>query len=306
MEKIISIGNISLGGTGKTPFAIMLGKFFLEKGFKVCVLSRGYKGKLGYETYILSDGNKIFYSPPEAADEPYLIAQTLKNAVVITGKNRKKGFELAKSKFGSEIFILDDGFQHKKIHRDIDIVLLDYSKPLSNGLIFPLGYLREFPNALYRADILIFTKTKECKIPDEAYKYSIDKPVFFSDYKFTAIVSENRSTSVEKLGGATAVAFSGIAKNHHFFRMLSDNKIHLVQSWSFRDHHIYQEKELINILKTYKDKNVDFIITTQKDYVKIPDIYKSNMYFAQIEIKLNNEKSFFETLERSLQKELDY
>ena len=296
MEKIISIGNISLGGTGKTPFAIMLGEFFLEKGLKVCVLSRGYKGKLGYNTHVISDGDKIYYFPPEAADEPYLIAQTLKKAVVITGKDRKKGFEIAKSRFGSEIFLLDDGFQHKKMPRDLDIVLLDYSRPISNGLIFPFGYLREFPSALYRADILIFTKANGNNISDEVYKYCIGKPVFFSDYEFTGITSESAYFSSEELRGATAVVFSGVAKNHHFFNMLSKSGVSILQSYSFRDHHIYKDNELINILRASEFKRADFIITTQKDYVKIPYIYKSKIFFAEIDIKLNDETLFFKTL----------
>lgn len=301
MEKIISIGNISLGGTGKTPFAILLGKHFMEKGFKVCILSRGYKGKIGYDTHVISDGDRIYYQPPEAADEPYLIAKTLKNIVVITGKNRKKGFELAKNKFGSEIFILDDGFQHKKMHRDLDIVLLDYKKPVSNGLIFPFGYLREFPGALNRADILIFTKTEVNKIPKSVEKYCQNKPVFFSDYKFTGLSSEKEFTPVEKLKNAKAVAFSGIANNNHFFQMLSGNGLQVIEQFSFRDHHIYTDEEVKKIIEIYNRQNADFIITTSKDYVKISDKYKKYIHIAQVNIKMNDEILFFKKITEFLQ-----
>jgi len=299
---IISVGNISLGGTGKTPFVILIGRYFLENGKRVCVLSRGYKGGLKYDTNIISDGNKIYFLPPMAADEPYLIAKNLKNAVVITGKDRNKGYYLAKEKFNCDTFILDDGFQHKKMQRDIDILLLDYNNPVSTGFVFPFGYLREFPSAIKRADIIVFTKASSDIIPKKVKKYVEGKPVFFSDYRFASVVRGGEELYLETLKGENILAFSGIAKNKHFFRMLKSIGADVVKTFSFGDHHNYTEKELLGILESAKEKGVKYIITTEKDYVKIPDNLKEKFYYAKIEIALNDKQKFFAAIEEVYKK----
>lgn len=299
---IISVGNISLGGTGKTPFVILIGRYFLENGKRVCVLSRGYKGGLKYDTNIITDGNKMYFLPPMAADEPYLIAKNLKNAVVITGKDRNKGYFLAKEKFNCDTFILDDGFQHKKMQRDIDILLLDYNNPVSTGFIFPFGYLREFPSAIKRADIIVFTKASSDIIPKKVRKYVEGKPVFFSDYRFTSVVREKEDIYLENLKGESILAFSGIAKNKHFFRMLKSIGANVVKTFSFGDHHNYREKELLGILEGAKEKGVKYVITTEKDYVKIPDNIKEKFYYAKIEIVLNDKEKFFAAIEEMYKK----
>ncbi|MDR2400816.1 MAG: tetraacyldisaccharide 4'-kinase, partial [Deferribacteraceae bacterium] len=184
---MVSVGNIAMGGTGKTPFTIFLAKLFAKTGKKTAVLSRGYKGGLGYSLRVISDGNEIYFTPPLAADEPYMMAQNLPGTIVITGKDRNKSFSYAMEHFSPppEIFILDDGFQHRKMRRDADILLLDYSNPLSTGFIFPFGYLREFPSAIKRADILVFTRAAARRIPDKAAKYCADKPIFFCNAAYT-------------------------------------------------------------------------------------------------------------------------
>lgn len=299
---IISVGNISLGGTGKTPFVILIGRYFLENGKKVCVLSRGYKGGLKYNTNIISDGNKLYFHPPMAADEPYLIAKNLQNAVVITGKDRTKGYLLAREKFNCDTFILDDGFQHRKMQRDIDILLLDYNNPVSTGFIFPFGYLREFPSAIKRADIVVFTKAVMKTIPKKVKKYVDGKPVFFSNYKFTSIARTGEEKCLDSIKGENILVFSGIAKNKHFFHMLKNTGANVVKTFSFGDHHNYTEKELFNILDNAKDKGAKYIITTEKDYVKIPDNLNKKFYYAKIEVILNDKESFFAAIEESYKK----
>lgn len=300
---IISVGNISLGGTGKTPFVILIGRYFIENGKKVCVLSRGYKGKLKYNTNIISDGNKLYFHPPMAADEPYLIAKNLQNAVVITGKDRTKGYLLAREKFNCDTFILDDGFQHRKMHRDIDILLLDHNNPVSTGFIFPFGYLREFPSAIKRADIIVFTKSLEKTIPEKVKKFVEGKQIFFSNYKFTSIARADEEKCLDSIKGENILAFSGIAKNKHFFHMLKNTGANVVKTFSFKDHHNYTEKELLNILKTAKDKDVKYIITTEKDYVKIPNNLNETFYYAKIEIVLNDKQKFFVAIEEAYKRE---
>ncbi|MBZ4643639.1 MAG: lpxK [Deferribacteraceae bacterium] len=296
---IISVGNITMGGTGKTPFVMMIGEYFLSKGNKVCVLSRGYKGQIGYETNVLSDGEKIYFIPPLAADEPYLIASRLKSAVVITGKDRTKGYEIGLKRYHCDTFILDDGFQHKRMKRDVDILLLDHNNPLSTGLVFPFGYLREFPSAIKRADIVVFNKAEEEKIPDRVHKFIKGKPVFFSNYILKGFFSANKNITNKEIATEKCVAFSGIANNRLFFRMLERNGINLTKTYSFKDHHIYSEPEIENIVKK---SNGQIIITTEKDFVKIPDKYANSIYFAKIQVKMNDYEHFFKTIEEVYKK----
>lgn len=185
MSKVISIGNISMGGTGKTPVTIMLAKHFISQGKKICILSRGYKGNIGYDTNVISDGENILVGPDKAADEPYMMAVNCPEAVVITGKERFRSYEYAEKKFKPDIYLLDDGFQHRRMKRDIDIVLLDHKRPASTGWMFPFGYLREPASALKkRADIVIFTRAENTTIPEKKVaKYIEGKPIFFQQYR---------------------------------------------------------------------------------------------------------------------------
>lgn len=301
MAVIISIGNISLGGTGKTPFAIKISEYFIQKGKKVCVLSRGYKGKVGYDTRVISDGEQILLTPPEAADEPFMIASAVKGVIVITGKERNASYDYAVEHFNPDVFILDDAFQHKRMHRDIDIVLLSHKRPASTGFPFPFGYLREFPSGINRADMVVFTRASEERIPREVTYYVQDKPVHFSNTKPVAIYRGNERFELEDFYHKYAFAFSGIAKNMNFFNSLLENGIHVGGTRKFMDHHHYSVKDLERVMMLSERKECDFLITTEKDYVKLPKEYQEKVYYLKIDIVLNNEDTFFGDIERLIQ-----
>jgi len=151
---------------------IKLGEYFIQKGYKTAVISKGYKGKIGYGFNLISDGKNTLLKPPLAADEPYLIAIRLKKAVIATCSDRNLAYRIICDKFNPDIVLLDDAFQHRKIERDVDIVLLDYQNPISTGFIFPFGYLRQIPSSLRKADIVVFTNTDENYIiPEKVSKY---------------------------------------------------------------------------------------------------------------------------------------
>ena len=156
---IISIGNITVGGTGKTPMTIYVAQVVKNLGYKVAIISRGYKGKAEKIGGIVSDGKGLLMTPENAGDEPYLMANRLKDVQVIVGKNRFDAGRLAIRKFDPDVIVLDDGFQHLMLQRDLDMVLLDYHRPFGNGHLLPRGVMREPVSALLHADAIILTKS---------------------------------------------------------------------------------------------------------------------------------------------------
>ena len=153
---VISVGNMTTGGVGKTPVVLEIAKYLEESGRKVAIVSRGYGGKLNNKSInVISDGNTVFYEALDAGDEPFWLAENAKNVVVITSKNRYKASKYAIEKFGAEVIVLDDGFQHRKLHRDLDLVLMDSVKGFGNENLLPAGPLREGAEALDRIDELI-------------------------------------------------------------------------------------------------------------------------------------------------------
>ena len=298
IPKVISVGNISLGGTGKTPFTIKLTKHFLAQGKKVCVLSRGYKGKIGLDTNVISDGEKLLIKPPLAADEPYMIAESCKGSVVITGKERSDSAVYAMEHFKPDLFILDDGFQHKRMHRDLDILLLDYRKPISTGLPFPFGYLREFPRGIRRADIIVFTRADKFEVPSNVVPLVRDKPVFYSTIAFKGIrTADGRLLSNTDMMGVRALGFAGIAGGGRFFAFLYENGINIVKNRHFSDHQHYDGNTLDKLEALADHHNLSMIITTQKDFVKIPEERRHKYAYVEIDIELNDEDGFFKAVE---------
>ena len=292
-----------MGGTGKTPFTTFLADMFIREGRKTAILSRGYKGALGYATHIISDGSTIYHTPPEAADEPYMMAVSVPGVIVITGKDRNKSYNLAVEKFKPSVFILDDGFQHRKMRRDLDIVLLDYTKPLSTGFPFPFGYLREFPSALKRAGIIVFTRATGTEIPPKAAKYCAGKPVYFSEFVYSKFISDNAELAPEALNGKNVWLMSGIAGNNQFGSQILKYAVKVSGHTKFGDHHAYSSDELEKVIKHAKEAGAELIITTQKDFVKIPEAYAPHFIYPVMGINILNQGqtgSFFDEVKKRM------
>src|SRR3972149_9569915 len=178
---VISIGNLTAGGTGKTPTIIMIAELLKGMGKKVAVLSRGYKGKAEGEINVVSDGDKILLNPLESGDEPYMMAARLKGIPVITGSDRYKTGKYAIEKFGTKIILLDDGYQHVQLDRNFNILLLDSNSPFGNGYLLPRGTLREPPSYINRADVIILTKDKGQKSEIRSQKSEVCKSRYVSE-----------------------------------------------------------------------------------------------------------------------------
>jgi len=299
---VISIGNITVGGSGKTPMTIYIAEFIQHLGYGVAIISRGYKGEAEKIGGVVCDGRIICMGPDKAGDEPFMIARRLKTVPVIVGQNRFKAGILAIQEFKPDVLLLDDAFQHLKLNRDIDLVLLDSKKPFGNTYLFPRGTLRETVSALLRGDAVILTRSDVGKPAalDQIKSVVPRKPIFHSFHTpyIYKIVTGNSLESPDRLNISSKYdfdifkskrvsAFSGIASNDDFRRTIESFKCKLENFSGFPDHHPYSNRELDEIVKSAMDLSVEFIFTTEKDYVRIAHKIKWPIHLIIIGIEIS-------------------
>jgi len=247
---VVSIGNIEAGGTGKTPFTIALSSELSRRGLKVAIVTRGYRGSLTGPVIV-----ERRHSVKEAGDEAVLMACSV-DAPVIKSPDRVKGVLFAHNHLGSEIVVLDDGFQHRRLERDFDIVLV--SRDLSHEGLLPTGALREPASSLGRADIIVAMKGAPYEGPR-------------ADLRPLCLVDATGTTrSLQSLSTQKALAFCAIGIPSHFFTM-AEGLCMSVERISFRDHHVYSRADITEIMDKAAGK--DIIITTEKDLVKIDPVW---------------------------------
>lgn len=280
--RVISVGNITVGGTGKTPMTLYLAEFLKEIGFRSAILSRGYRGRAEKTGGIVSDGKRILMGSDAAGDEPYLMARLLEGVPVLVGADRVKNGWMAVKRFHPEVILLDDGFQHLRMERDLNLLLLDAENPVGNGFPLPAGVLREPVAAIQRADAVIFTRTGGCEIGTlrrkvERIPFVKGKPLFFTHHtpilysdgqgKLSASAGLN---SPKILSGKRLTLFSGIARNEDFQKSILQIggivKAHL----EFPDHHPYPPEDLEKIGQLCRLNRSEALVTTAKDFVRIP------------------------------------
>lgn len=280
---VISVGNFTTGGVGKTPVVAELARYFINKGERVAIVSRGYGGKLdNKKVNVISDGINLYYKADMAGDEPYWLAVNLNMCAVLTCSNRYKACQHAIKKLGVTKIILDDGLQHRKLHRDLNIVLMDSEKMFGNENLLPAGPLREKPN-FNRVDkfIIISKNTDHSKAEKLARifekKQGIETLVgkVEPDYVYNIISGEH----LEK--GAEITALSAIGQPEQFYAFLEkDYKIK--EKITFDDHHQYVLSDIENIKGN--------IITTEKDAVKLALLGKTNIYALKLKTSFDIEK----------------
>ena len=301
--KTISVGNIVMGGAGKTPHTLFIADELIKKGEKTAILSLGYKGKIGYDINVISDGNgNFFHHPPMAADEPYMMASNLPNAVVITGKKREISLEIARDKFGATAAVLDDGYQYQKLQRDVNILLLDHKRPISTGFPFPFGYLREFPSSISRADIIVFTRALNDNIPESVKEFIDKQSLYFSNTVFNRVILKNEVVELKYLKGAVTAAYSGIANNDVFYHTLQNAGLDVRFFAVFADHRMLSEKSINGIITQGRKKGAALFITTEKDFVKLPQEYQNIFGYLKMDIEFNNKDAFIKEIEAAVSK----
>lgn len=279
---VISVGNFTTGGVGKTPIVAELARYFVDKGERVAIVSRGYGGKLdNSKVNVISDGINLYYKADKAGDEPYWLAVNLNMCAVLTCSNRYKACQHAIKELGVTKIILDDGFQHRKLHRDLDIVLADSEKLFGNENLLPAGPLREKPD-FNRVDkfIIISKNTNHSKAEKLARIFEKKQGVetlvgkVEPDYVYNIISGEH----LEK--GSEITALSAIGQPEQFYQFL-ENDYKIKEKITFDDHHQYTLSDIENIEGD--------VITTEKDAVKLALLGKGNIYALKLKTSFDIE-----------------
>ena len=308
--KVISVGNITVGGTGKTPMVIMLAKLLKEKGYRPAILSRGYGGKKTGRVSIVSDGENVFMKPDEAGDEPVLIAKSARNIPVVTGKKKYLTGKFAIEHFGADVLILDDAFQHRSLFRDIDMVLLDEKRPFGNGFVIPRGELREPTNELGRADIVVLTGTRKTGVRDQGSGISGQWSMVSGQQAVVPVYRAYRRPKdllkadtenvypLDYLNGKKICAFAGIARPDSFKKTIASVGGEVITFLSFPDHHVYTPEDLDKIMRTVSESSAQIILTTEKDGIKLIDFpdFLRDIYQLRIEMEILPPQKKFEDI----------
>jgi tetraacyldisaccharide 4'-kinase len=321
--QVIAVGNLTWGGTGKTPVVEKFARELRDAGRNVAILSRGYRSKpppllqlllnkiLLREDQtpprVVSDGKSLLLDSEMAGDEPYMLASNLKDVVVLVDKDRVKSGRYAIEKFGCDTLLLDDAFQYWKLRgRRHDVVLVDRQQPFGNGHLLPRGTLREPPSHLARAHTIFITKSdgrtaelreRIAKLnPDAAVIECVHHPLYLED-----VFTGERKT-LDFLRGKKVASFSGIAQPESFEQSLVSLGGELVYSKRFVDHHRFTQQEVLNAINRSKKRQAATIITTQKDAVRFPKIDRRDLpiYFMRVEIQIVSGANDFQDCVRKI------
>lgn len=305
---VISVGNITVGGTGKTPLVMALAKGLTKHGIPVAVLTRGYRSR-GSSGSLVSDGKNVLLSPEESGDEPTLMARTLKGVPVLIGKNRFRNGQHALQRFGVRGFVLDDGFQHIELYRDLDILLIDASLGFGDHHLLPRGILREPLDHLGRAHLFILTKVESpetCQPIEARLRQVHPNPIIFhSHYEPVGLMDpQGEWSNLQTLKGKKVLALSAIANPRSFTSLLSRSGAEVVSEVIYPDHHSYTPEDVVSI--TQRAKETEWIVTTEKDMVKLEnvDLFRIPIRALRVEFKIWEEEEFFgKVMELFLNKE---
>lgn len=294
---VISVGNMTVGGTGKTPLVEFVAKVIGATGKKVCILTRGYGRQHPERQVIVSDGQAILATPAEAGDEPYLLATNLLGlAAVICSADRISAGRDAIEVFGSECFVLDDGFQHLRLARDLNIVTIDATNPWGSGQLpphggggqlLPHGRLREPLSGLSRADYVVLTRCDQVN-DIEPLRKQIRSLIGFHPL-FESTMKPRRAPHRD----GPVAAFCAVGNPRSFFSQLKDVGYSVVTEKAFRDHHVYTQKDIDDLTTAATRAGAASLITTAKDAVKLRALHFSLPYSVfEIEIVIQDEELF--------------
>ena len=270
---VVSVGNISVGGTGKTPLIEYLARFFGSRGKKVAVISRGYKRTTrGY--VVVSNGFQRCAEVAESGDEPSQLAEKLDGVIVAVDEDRVRAAHNVVREFKPDLILLDDGFQHRYLHRDIDIVVLTSEEILSRPWLLPSGNGREPLPSLERADMIVLSHCDDVTTFFEASRRLpdfIETPMVGITLAPVSVKNAFTSAkcSLEDIVGIRVVVFSGIGEPDNFEKTLASLRVKVVQHVRFPDHHRYSERDVETILRTSKEQQAVMILTTEKDSARL-------------------------------------
>lgn len=282
----VSVGNITVGGTGKTPLVALVAEILAANGEKVCILSRGYGRDRPKRRILVSDGAKILADARSSGDEPFELAQKLfGKAIVVADADRVSAGNWARAKFGITAFVLDDAFQHLRVKRDVDIVTIDATNPFGGGKLLPFGILREPLKNLSRADAIVITRANLAanisNLKARIKKFNPNCPIFAAENKISRLVdlkdftnnsSNNSAKMSEKISAEKYFAFCALGNPNNFFEQLRRENFDLRATETFPDHHRYTQKDAARIEAAAREANADVLLTTAKDAVKLKNL----------------------------------
>ncbi len=294
---VISVGNLTMGGTGKTPMVIYIAQLLKQYGRHPAIISRGYGGKSKKSINIVSDGRKILLNAAEAGDEPVLLAKTLK-IPILTGRKRIITSQYILKNKMADTIIMDDGFQHLALQRDLNIALFSGEELLGNGHVFPGGILREPRQALQRANCFVITgvtPNNSAKVADfsrQLQKWYPAIPQFKGEYIAIRIINNSgEAHSITTISEIPLLAFCGIAKPQSFFNLIqSTSNLQINAKHSFTDHHPFRQSDLTKLEKEAHNAGCKALLTTEKDMVKLKLLQATMPIWAlQIKLSLNSD-----------------
>lgn len=317
---VISVGNLTVGGSGKTPMTLYLAEMLRQRGFRPAVISRGYKGAMEKTGgAIVSDGGNLLLGPEMAGDEPYMMAAQLRDIPFIVGADRYRAGCLAIRHFSPDVIVLDDAFQHRRLYRDINLLLVDAVSGFGNGHLLPRGLLREPISAVARADAVILTRCDRGdpeaiadisgRIQNIPVFQCVHQPCLYGWHPAGERMDADLETPLDpvdwiRLAGARVLAFAGIARNTEFKRMITEKVGQPVDFISYPDHYAYTNEDLNFIGARAKCFNADCIVTTQKDFARIHGEFRFPLDLAVIGVSMDfgaDENAFAAWIHRRLE-----
>jgi len=289
--RVISVGNITLGGTGKTPTVIHLAEVFRGGGKRPAVVSRGYGRRNEGEIAVVTDGSGARLGPDEAGDEPAMIASCCAGVPVVVGSDRWRAGLLAIDRFHPDVVILDDGFQHVRLHRDLNIVLVDGADPFGNGRLFPAGILREPLGQLGRADVVLITRASAAadlaSLKERISRYTA-ADILTSNVVPRDLVNlaTGAAFPLEGLRGSAVIAAAGIGRPGSFRSLLESLGAEVRDLKAFPDHHRYGPPDLEELRRLATDRGAGMIVTTEKDAVKLAGTTRDDLWMLRIRLEV--------------------
>ena len=315
--QVISVGNVTVGGTGKTPIVETFARALTEKGRKVAILSRGYKSRktplwekiLKKEERlprVVSDGKRLLLNSDLAGDEPFMLASNLPEVSVVVDRDRVKAGKYAVRKLGCDTLVLDDGFQYLKIHQRTDIVLVDYTNPFGYGNVLPRGLLREPMRNLKRAGFIFITKCPPEGAPElKAKLRELNAQAEISECRHTSKYLKNLYTreqlDLDAIQGKKVATISGIAVPEGFEEGVRKLGGEIVHTARYADHHRYTQQEIIETINRATKAGAELIVTTEKDAVRFPRIDRCDLpiLYLRVEIEmLSGSEAFNDWIDR--------
>jgi tetraacyldisaccharide 4'-kinase len=279
--RVVSVGNLTVGGTGKTPVVIALAEWLRSRGLRIAVLSRGY-GRLTREEFVLvSDGKHVAAGPKEAGDEPYLIAKRCPGVIVAVGADRFRLGRWVLERFPLDYVLLDDGFQHLALHRDVDLLLVDATDAEGLGALLPAGRLREPVAAAARADAVLLTRVDRTDADRPASplgETNLRRPPFSIQFMPDCLVHVGRGSAagLDQVKGRHVLAISGIGNPGSFRRILSQLDVSVQRELRFSDHHVYTEADIERIRACFQASGSEVMLTTEKDAGKLQPLVRGD------------------------------